>query len=195
MPDADRPFASAPPPRDWSDAFAALPLLAPPEDGWRALSARLAAPRPRRRRWPLPLAAAASVLIVAASVWQWRPVAPPALDPDGTPRQTAVDAASNADAVALERMRAESAWLETLHGRVRDDDAASGVSAAVSLELEARVAGIDAALRRPSLSTAEQRALWQARVAALRDATDFETSNRWLATQGMRYDAALVRVD
>jgi len=70
MPDRPR----IPEPRDWGEAFAALPLESPGNDGWqrltRALDGAANVPRShtaarRRARWPLWLAAAAAVSAVA----------------------------------------------------------------------------------------------------------------------------------
>ncbi|GAA5078262.1 hypothetical protein [Lysobacter panacisoli] len=70
MPDAENTLK--PTPSDWGTAFAALPMEAPPADGWnrmsRALDARGGNTRTaqaRRARWPLWLATAAAVSAVA----------------------------------------------------------------------------------------------------------------------------------
>lgn len=64
MTDRPAPFGSAAPP-DWHHAFAALPLDAPPADGWPRVAAAL--PRtPRRRRHLLPWAVAAATACLAA---------------------------------------------------------------------------------------------------------------------------------
>lgn len=67
MPDAERnhdPLAA-----DWSGAFAALPMEAPPADGWQRIARALDAPsrrtRSRTARWPAWLAMAATVSAVA----------------------------------------------------------------------------------------------------------------------------------
>lgn len=54
---------------DWSAAFAALPLEAPPSDGWQRIAGRL--PATRRTRWPLWLAAAAALALVAVLPMEW----------------------------------------------------------------------------------------------------------------------------
>ena len=77
----------------------------------------------------------------------------------------------------------------------RDDQVASGSAATLSARYDARIADIDAALAQSDLTAERQRALWQARVGTLRDLAAFEANRRWLATQGERYDGALVRVD
>ena len=76
MPDTDRPRIPAP--RDWNEAFAALPMESPGNDGWQRVTHALDAAashstgpsnaRPathRRARWPLWLATAAAVSAVA----------------------------------------------------------------------------------------------------------------------------------
>lgn len=70
MPDAENTLK--PTPSDWGAAFAALPMEAPPADGWnrmsRALDARggnVPTMQSRRARWPLWLATAAVVSAVA----------------------------------------------------------------------------------------------------------------------------------
>lgn len=82
MPDADNTLKSTPP--DWGSAFAALPMEAPPADGWnrlsRALDARGGTARTRqsrRARWPLWLATAAAVSAVALVPVLMRESAPP----------------------------------------------------------------------------------------------------------------------
>lgn len=183
------------PPRDWFQAFAALPPEAPPPGGWHALSARLDARvhgvvRSRRRaRWPL-WAAGAMVLSLAVAL-PWRM----AIDP-ATPPATAVTqppATSTAD--PLEQLYFESAQLEALLAVARDDRVSSATAAVLAEAYEERLAAIDAALARPGLDRETQVALWQQRVEGLRSLTGFESNRRWLAAQGTRYDGALVLVD
>jgi hypothetical protein len=47
----------------------------------------------------------------------------------------------------------------------------------------------------PGLSPSRQAALWRERVQALRAFAGFESTRRWLAANGERYDGALARVD
>ena len=68
MPDV--PSSSASMPRDWGEAFAALPLERPANDGWARVAAKLDARR--NPRWPLWLAAAAALLLAVALPWQWQ---------------------------------------------------------------------------------------------------------------------------
>lgn len=99
MPDADRPRApipgdpmpGEPMPGNWAEAFAALPIESPGNDGWQRLTRALdgaaadatARPRPsmrRRNRWPMWLAAAAAVSAVA--------LVPVLRDQGGSPEST-----------------------------------------------------------------------------------------------------------
>lgn len=194
MPDTSRHDRA---PRDWHDAFAALPLEAAPDDGWMAVTRRLDATQRRRRwsKWPLPLAAAATLLLAIAATWlSW----PARQTPDRTqppPLAGATQPSDDTDTVSLARLQAESARLEALLDYARDPRVASGTAAVIATELDARVAMIDAALMQPGLPTQRQAALWRERVQALRTFAGFESTRRWLAANGERYDAALVRVD
>jgi len=188
MPDATHPL----PPNDWRDAFAALPLDAPPTDGWSRVAARLDARR--RRRLPLWLATAAALVLAVALPWQLQrsPTtmrsAPPA--PDATTASATV-----AGEDPLRSLQAESERLETLLQLARDERVSSATAAVLAGELDARVARIDDALMQPGLSAEQQLALWQDRVDALRSVAGFEGTRRWLAADGSRYDGALVRID
>ncbi|GAA4860318.1 hypothetical protein [Luteimonas vadosa] len=184
MPDASLP----PPPRDWPDAFAALPLESPPADGWRRLSARLDA-RPRHRL-PWWLAAAAALGLAVLLPWQMRTV-------PGTAVPAGQDATGVASATQdpLQPLYAESQQLESLLRLTRDDRVASATAAALAGDFDARIADIDAALMQPGLAPAQQRRLWEARVDTLRAAAGFASTRRWLAAHGDRYDARLVQVD
>ncbi|HEY5851531.1 MAG TPA: hypothetical protein VIT62_12305 [Lysobacter sp.] len=107
MPDTDRPRIPAP--RDWNEAFAALPLESSGNDGWQRLTRALddaaahpvprvqARPSPRRTRWPLWLATAAAVSAVALVPFLGQDEAPTQAD---SPRvaDVAVRAASTTDA-------------------------------------------------------------------------------------------------
>lgn len=87
MPDSAHPDAM--PPNDWNTAFAALPLEAPPTDGWsrlsRALDARAAhrLPRNRRSRW-LALAAVLATTVLVPLLMRERDTLTPSPDVPAT---------------------------------------------------------------------------------------------------------------
>ncbi len=187
MPDATRPM----PPNDWRDVFAALPLDAPPADGWSRVAMRLEARR--RRRLSLWMATAATLVLAVALPWQLQRSRVADSTPTATIAATApVDSATTA---RLHALQTESARLEALLQLARDERVSSATAAALAGELDARVAGIDAALMQPSLPVEQQLALWQDRIDALRSVAGFEGTRRWLVANGSRYDGALVRVD
>lgn len=84
MPDTAHPNAM--PHNDWNTAFAALPLEAPPSDGWSRLSGTLDAraanrlPRNRRRRWLALAAALATVALVPLMLMRERVASTPPTD-------------------------------------------------------------------------------------------------------------------
>jgi hypothetical protein len=182
------------PPRDWAQAFAALPPETPPADGWQAVSARLDARR--RPRWPLWMAAAAVLMLAVALPWR---LSPPGSEtnPQSTPASMAGRTAGPAQAGdgALAQLQAESARLEALLAFARDERVSSATAALLAEQMDDDLAAIDAALMQPGLPIETRRALWQQRVDGLRAVTGFESNRRWLAAQGTRYDAALVAVD
>src|SRR5690606_775606 len=188
-------FVPGAPPRDWCDAFAALPPESPPPGGWRALSARLDAraggsPAVRvRRRWPLWAASAAALALAIALPWRMSDEMTP------SPRPETDVAVATASVDPLEQLYAESAQLESLLAVARVDRVASATAAVLGDVFTDQLAAIDARLARPGLSRDAQLSLWQLRVDGLRTLTGFESNRRWLAAQGGRYDAALVLVD
>ena len=113
-------------------------------------------------------------------------------EPAGTTRIAATDASATVD---LEPLYAQSAQLEALLALARDERVASGPSAALSDELDARVADIDAALIQSGLGDAQRTELWGRRVDALQQLVGIEATNRLYAARGQRYDAALVSID
>ena len=176
-------------PRDWHDAFAALPAEASPAGGWNAIAARLDARRPRAR-WPLWAASAAAVVLAVALPWRLQVPLTDTVPPASTVAGIAATAED-----PFERLYAESAQLESLLAVARDERVSSATAAALSGELETRLASIDVALMQPGLSRDQQLALWQQRVDSLRTLTGFESNRRWLAAQGAHYDGVLVAVD
>lgn len=117
-----------------------------------------------------------------------RTIAPPA----EITRVASVDAPATTD---LEPLYAQSAQLEALLAMARDERVSTGTSAALSEELDARLAGIDAALVQAGLDAAQRAHLWSRRVDALQQLVGVETTNRLYAARGQRFDAALVSVD
>lgn len=183
-------------PAGWDEAFAALPAEMPPGDGWSRLSARLDARR--RPRWVQRFAVAAAVTAAVALPWGMRDRFAPSAEQ--TPATVATTAAGTETQPAqaqptIEQLYAESARLEALLQYARDDRVSSASAAAVASEMDARVATIDRALMQPGLSPEQQLWLWRNRVDALRSQAGFESTRRWLAANGERYDGAVARVD
>ncbi|TKR30818.1 hypothetical protein FCE95_12035 [Luteimonas gilva] len=192
MPDV---YSQREPSPGWDEAFAALPAETPPGDGWARLSARLDARR--KPRWVQRFAIAAAVTAAVALPWSLR-------DRLASTEQAAATVATatvpeQAEAAQgepkLEQLYAESARLEALLQYARDDRVSSASAAALSSEMDARIATIDRALMRPGLSPEQQLWLWRSRVDALRSQAGFESTRRWLAANGERYDGAVARVD
>ena len=100
-----------------------------------------------------------------------------------------------ADAAAIAQWQAESAQLEALVALARDERVGSAGATLMSADLDSRIGVIDAALRQDGLPAAQRAALWEQRVQTLRDLAGVESTQRWLAAHGERYDGALVRVD
>ncbi len=99
------------------------------------------------------------------------------------------------DETALAALYAQSAQLESLLAMARDERVASGTSAALSDELDAKVAGIDAALVQPGLDPHRRAELWNLRVDTLQQLVGIETTQRLYAARGQSYDVALVSID
>ncbi len=191
MPDAYSQRGAVP--DSWHDAFSALPLEQAPADGWSRVSARLQARR--RPQWTLRFAAAAALVVAVAlplKLYHSRDL--PGADPAGT-APIASTSPSQPKPATLDQLYAESAQLESLLQVARDDRVSSAAAAAMSGELDARVAAIDSALMQPGLSPERQLLLWRSRIEALRSLTSFESNRRWLAANGERYDGAIARVD
>ena len=204
MPDLPANEASA----HWHDAFARLPSETPPLDGWQRVAARLdegvpatasvprAAARSRRTRPAAWVALAATLVLAIALPRQGlQPSAPDATLParDAANAQVAGNTGDALPTVA--ELQAESALLETLLSHARDGRVATGSAAAMSAQLESRLAAIDSALATPGLAPAEAHALWNERVEALQALASFEGTRRWLAANGEQYDGVLVQVN
>jgi hypothetical protein len=126
---------------------------------------------------------------------------PPPIAPAQRPVRTMAEpagntrlAASAASSEPIESLYAESAQLEQLLALVRDERVASGASAALSSELDGRVAGIDAALTQAGLDAADRNRLWQQRVDAMQQLVGIETT-RALSARGESFNASLVSID
>ncbi|MBT2746426.1 MULTISPECIES: hypothetical protein [unclassified Lysobacter] len=109
-------------------------------------------------------------------------------DASGGQRDTAV-------AAQLRELQTESAQLEALVTLTRDDRVASATAALMSSDLDQRLSLIDTALTDAALPAEQRLALWRQRVGALRSLAGVESTQRWFAARGERYDDALVRVD
>lgn len=175
MPDDSRP--SRPEGIDLTSALCALPAEAPERSAWPAIAARLPRRAPRRLLW---LAPAAAVLALAVALPLLRAPTPPA------------PLALDADTRALDALYDQSARLEALLLVAADDSVASASVATLGAALHDRLAAIDQALADPALDASLRLPLWQQRVAVLRELAGLETSRQWLASQGERYDGALV---
>ncbi|MGO4262584.1 hypothetical protein [Lysobacter sp. TAB13] len=114
--------------------------------------------------------------------------AAPIADASGGQRETAV-------AAQLRELQTESAQLEALVTLTRDDRVASATAALMSSDLDQRLSLIDTALTDAALPAEQRLALWRQRVGALRALAGVESTQRWFAARGERYDDALVRVD
>ncbi|MBP3983091.1 hypothetical protein J5837_01535 [Pseudoxanthomonas helianthi] len=99
------------------------------------------------------------------------------------------------DETSLAALYAQSAQLESLLAMARDERVASGTSAALSDELDAKVAGIDAALIQPGLDAQRRAELWNLRVDTLQQLVGIETTQRLYAARGQSYDVALASID
>lgn len=176
-------------PRDWNAAFAALPLERPAPDTWQRLAARLDARR--TPRWPIWIATAAALMLAIALPWRLAQH-DVAVDerPAPAPAQPLVVTSES-----LEQLQAQSAQFEALLSMARDERVASAAAASVANDFDRQLASIDAALMQPGLSPGRQLQLWRDRVQTLQSVVGFEGTRRWLASQGERYDGALVRVD
>jgi hypothetical protein len=124
--------------------------------------------------------------------------APATLAPPSTTATATALASADGEARLLRELgelQAESAQLEALVALTRDEQVGSATATVMSSELDERVRLIDATLIAGSLPAAQRLSLWQQRVGALRTLAGVESTQRWFAARGERYDDALVRVD
>ena len=173
--------ATALPPRDLGDALRALPLEAPIASAWPLLAARIEdARKPARTRRIAWLAMAASVLVallvVGADGWM-------AARPSGE---------ASAQAQTLPSLMAESAQLEQLLAAASDDVSANASALVLALQVEDRLAGVDAELAKPGLTDARRLELWRQRVEVLHVAAGLASSRRYYAAQGQALEPTLV---
>jgi len=193
-------------PGDWNAAFAALPLERPDTDAWADIAARIPAHAPASRKpapWIARVAIAAALALAVVVPLRMLDRSKPAGDDAASTQVASASSTSTAPSTqaptpagdSLETLYAQSAQLEGLLALARDEDVATGAAIEVGVDLDNELARIDAQLRQPGLDSARQLALWRARVDTLRSAVSFESTRRWLAAQGERYDGALVQVD
>lgn len=112
-----------------------------------------------------------------------------------TPQALAGNDSDAAIAQRIGELQTQSAQLEALIAASRDDRVASATAAVMSSELDQRLGLIDATLVSAPLPASQRLSLWQQRVGTLRALAGVESTQRWFAAQGERYDDALVRVD
>jgi len=212
MPDTTHVSTGAP--RDWAEAFGALPQERPDRDAWQDIARRLPGQR-RSVRWPALLAVAATLALaivvpmrllertpgdapatrVATTVPSTHPTTATKPNAGSAQAGTTTPVSKAAPTDPLEQLYAQSAQLEGVLAMARDDRVATGAATEVAADLDAQLARIDAQLRQPDLSRDRQLALWRARVDTLGTLVGFEGTRRWLAVHGQHYDGALVRVD
>lgn len=168
--------------------------------GDRTVAASTTAPRRVQQR-PNHLAARDTGTATAPSASARAATPPTAASPTSleTPSTAATAVASVDDEARVLRelgeLQAESAQLEALVALTRDEQVGSATATVMSSELDERVRLIDATLIAGSLPAAQRLSLWQQRVGALRTLAGVESTQRWFAARGERYDDALVRVD
>lgn len=197
----------------------AIPMHLQPEPGDAAMDGAVTAPVPtslavapanRDRSAQLvekptahataPAAAVSIEMPSRADTARKPPVRRPAVAPSRRPIRTMAQpektlVAARGGAAELEPLYAQSAQLESLLEMARDNRVASGPVAALADELDAQVAGIDAALIQPGLPDQRRSELWGERVDTLRQLVGVEATQRLLAAHGQQYHAALVSID
>jgi len=145
---------------------------------------------PSRRRAPRHPAATAAAVASAT---------PAAVATAATDANAPTQAAANSDdarlIAQLRALQAESSQLEALVAAARDERVASAAAALMGAGLDQRLRLIDTALGDAALAPTTRVALWRERVESLRSLAGVESTQRWYAARGERYDSALVRVD
>lgn len=114
---------------------------------------------------------------------------------DSATKTVPADAVAQAPEADLTGLMAESARLEALVALASDERVGSASGVVLTAGLQDRIGLIDAALSQGGLDDAARATLWQQRISTLRDLAGIESTQRWLAAQGERYDGALVRID
>lgn len=104
-----------------------------------------------------------------------------------------LDEASGLQA-SFESLYADAAQLEQFLSIARDTRVASGPVASLAGALDADLAIVDARLAEPDIDVDQRLALWQKRVALLRESAIFESQLRLLAVDGRRLDGAVAEV-
>jgi hypothetical protein len=92
----------------------------------------------------------------------------------------------------LQRLQAQSQQLEALIALARDERVGHGAGVAMTGELDAALAALDAQLQRADLAPAQRQQLWQQRVDMLEHLAGVATTQRWLAAQGAADQTTLV---
>jgi hypothetical protein len=166
-------------PRGLGEALRALPLEAPDASAWPVLAARLAQagkpPKSRRALWLAIAASVAAALLVL-----------------GLQREPLEGEGPVAQADGIPALMRESAQLEQLLAAASDDASANASALVLSLQVEDRLAAVDAELATPGLADARRLALWQQRVEVLHVAAGLESSRRYYAAQGQAPEPTLV---
>ncbi|QQP95843.1 hypothetical protein [Lysobacter enzymogenes] len=171
----------------------AAPAAAPGSRQERRTADLVTAPQPAaaldppQRRAPRSATATDAVASAVAAA--------PAASTTSTASATSTNADSTRLTAQLRELQAESSQLEALVAAARDDRVASAASAVMGAGLDQRLRLIDTALADATLPADTRVALWRERVDSLRSLAGMESSQRWYAARGERYDGALVRVD
>ena len=129
MPDERHHDHGSAAPSGWAEAFAALPLETPPDNGWSRVAARL--PSRRRVRWPAWAAAAAVLAVVAVLPLKLVPPDAPAPGRVTTPPVRQV-AAAPVQQGALGNDAVDAGVAPSTETRGSGDEAASRTSARIA---------------------------------------------------------------